>query len=150
MAIARRRLSLTLLKQALMSTTKLSCFVMFILIGATMFGLTFQGVDGPLWVEHLLADLPGGQLGFLILVNIMVFILAFFLDFFELSFIVVPLLAPVADKLGIDLIWFGVLLAVNMQTSFMHPPFGFALFFLRSVAPDKEYTDKVTQSALRR
>ena len=120
MAIARRRLSLTLLKQALMSTTKLSCFVMFILIGATMFGLTFQGVDGPLWVEHLLADLPGGQLGFLILVNIMVFILAFFLDFFELSFIVVPLLAPVADKLGIDLIWFGVLLAVNMQTSFMH------------------------------
>lgn len=90
MAIARRRLSLTLLKQALMSTTKLSCFVMFILIGATMFGLTFQGVDGPLWVEHLLADLPGGQLGFLILVNIMVFILAFFLDFFELSFIVVP------------------------------------------------------------
>ena len=148
MAIARRRLSLTLLKQALMSTTKLSCFVMFILIGATMFGLTFQGVDGPLWVEHLLADLPGGQLGFLILVNIMVFILAFFLDFFELSFIVVPLLAPVADKLGIDLIWFGVLLAVNMQTSFMHPPFGFALFFLRSVAPDKEYTDKVTQKRI--
>ena len=148
MAIARRRLSLTLLKQALMSTTKLSCFEMFILIGATMFGLTFQGVDGPLWVEHLLADLPGGQLGFLILVNIMVFILAFFLDFFELSFIVVPLLAPVADKLGIDLIWFGVLLAVNMQTSFMHPPFGFALFFLRSVAPDKEYTDKVTQKRI--
>lgn len=148
MAIARRRLSLTLLKQALMSTTKLSCFVMFILIGATMFGLTFQGVDGPLWVEHLLADLPGGQLGFLILVNIMVFILAFFLDFFELSFIVVPLLAPVADKLGIDLIWFGVLLAVNMQTSFMHPPFGFALFFLRSVAPDKEYTDKVTRKRI--
>lgn len=148
MAIARRRLSFTLLKQALMSTTKLSCFVMFILIGATMFGLTFQGVDGPLWVEHLLADLPGGQLGFLILVNVMVFILAFFLDFFELSFIVVPLLAPVADKLGIDLIWFGVLLAVNMQTSFMHPPFGFALFFLRSVAPDKEYTDKVTHKRI--
>ncbi len=148
MAIVRRRLSFTLLKQALMSTTKLSCFVMFILIGATMFGLTFQGVDGPLWVEHLLADLPGGQLGFLILVNVMVFILAFFLDFFELSFIVVPLLAPVADKLGIDLIWFGVLLAVNMQTSFMHPPFGFALFFLRSVAPDKEYTDKVTHKRI--
>lgn len=150
MAIARRRLSLTLLKQALMSTTKLSCFVMFILIGATMFGLTFQGVDGPLWVEHLLADLPGGQLGFLILVNIMVFILAFFLDFFELSFIVVPLLAPVADKLGIDLIWFGVLLAVNMQTSFMHPPFGFALFFLRSSLPTRNTPTRSRKSALRR
>ena len=148
MAMARKRLSYQLLKQALTSTTKLSCFVMFILIGATIFGLTFQGVDGPLWVEHLLADLPGGLLGFLILVNVMVFILAFFLDFFELSFIVVPLLAPVADKLGIDLVWFGVLLAVNMQTSFMHPPFGFALFFLRSVAPDKEYTDKITKQRI--
>ena len=145
LALSRRRLNYQLLRQALVGTTKLSCFVMFILIGATIFGLTFQGVDGPLWVEHLLADLPGGQLGFLILVNVMVFVLAFFLDFFELSFIVVPLLAPVADKLGIDLVWFGVLLAVNMQTSFMHPPFGFALFFLRSVAPDKEYTDKLTK-----
>src|SRR5574344_1995546 len=148
LALSRRRLNYLLLRQALVGTTKLSCFVMFILIGATLFGLTFQGVDGPLWVEHLLADLPGGQLGFLILVNLMVFVLAFFLDFFELSFIVVPLLAPVAEKLGIDLIWFGVLLAVNMQTSFMHPPFGFALFFLRSVAPDKEYTDKVTKNRI--
>ena len=145
MAMLRGRLSMSLLRQALMSTTKLSCFVLFILIGATMFGLTFQGVDGPLWVEHLLAGLPGGQLGFLIVVNVMIFFLAFFLDFFELSFIVVPLLAPVADKLGIDLVWFGVLLAVNMQTSFMHPPFGFALFFLRSVAPTKAYMDKVTK-----
>lgn len=144
MAMLRGRLNMPLLRQALMSTTKLSCFVMFILIGATMFGLTFQGVDGPLWVEHLLTGLPGGQLGFLIVVNVMVFFLAFFLDFFELSFIIVPLLAPVADKLGIDLVWFGVLLAVNMQTSFMHPPFGFALFFLRSVAPAKAYLDKVT------
>ena len=145
LAVSRKRLNYQLLRQALVGTTKLSCFVMFILIGATIFGLTFQGVDGPLWVEHLLSDLPGGQVGFLIIVNIMVFVLAFFLDFFELSFIVVPLLAPVADKLGIDLVWFGVLLAVNMQTSFMHPPFGFALFFLRSVAPDKEYTDKLTK-----
>ena len=144
MAVARRRLSFALLKQALTTTTKLSCFVLFILIGATMFGLTFQGVDGPRWVEHLMTGLPGGQLGFLIVVNILVFLLAFFLDFFELAFIVVPLLAPVADKLGIDLVWFGVLLAVNMQTSFMHPPFGFALFYLRSVAPDKAYTDRVT------
>jgi TRAP-type mannitol/chloroaromatic compound transport system permease large subunit len=148
LALLRKRLDYKLLRQALVGTTKLSCFVLFILIGATVFGLTFQGVDGPLWVEHLLAGLPGGQLGFLIVVNIMVFVLAFFLDFFELSFIVVPLLAPVADKLGIDLVWFGVLLAVNMQTSFMHPPFGFALFFLRSVAPEKEYTDKVTKKRI--
>ena len=148
LAGGRGRITLSLLKQALMSTTKLSCFVIFILIGSTIFSLTFQGIDGPRWVEHLLADLPGGQLGFLILVNVLIFFLAFFLDFFELSFIVVPLLAPVAQKLGIDLIWFGILLGVNMQTSFMHPPFGFALFYLRSVAPDKEYTDRITRKRI--
>ena len=92
-------------------------------------------MNGHVWVEHLLTSLPGGQLGFLIVVNVLVFVLAFFLDFFELAFIIIPLLGPVAEKLGIDLIWFGVLLGVNMQTSFMHPPFGFALFYLRSVAP---------------
>jgi len=144
----RRRLDMKLLKQALAATTKLSSFVMFILIGATMFSLVFQAADGPIWVEHLLTNLPGGQVGFLIAVNVLVFFLAFFLDYFELSFIVVPLLAPVADKLGIDLIWFGVLLAVNMQTSFLHPPFGFALFFLRSVAPDKPYIDRVTRKTM--
>ena len=148
MALARGRLSWSLLRQALNSTTKLSCFVVFILIGSTIFSLVFQGVDGPRWVEHLLTSLPGGQVGFLIVVNIMIFFLAFFLDFFELSFIVVPLLAPVAQKLGIDLIWFGVLLGVNMQTSFMHPPFGFALFFLRSVAPASPYIDKLTKKQI--
>jgi len=148
MASARGRLSFALLKQALMSTTKLASFVVFILIGSTVFSLVFQGVDGAKWVEHILGLVPGGQLGFLIVVNFLIFFLAFFLDFFELSFIVVPLLAPVAEKMGIDLIWFGVLLAVNMQTSFMHPPFGFALFFLRSVAPAKEYTDKLTKKLI--
>jgi TRAP-type mannitol/chloroaromatic compound transport system permease large subunit len=148
MALVRGRLSFSLLKQALNTTTKLSCFVVFILIGSTIFSLVFQGVDGPRWVEHLLTSLPGGQVGFLIVVNIMIFFLAFFLDFFELSFIVVPLLAPVAQSLGIDLIWFGVLLAVNMQTSFMHPPFGFALFYLRSVAPTLPYTDRVTKKLI--
>ena len=148
MAMMRGRLSFSLLKQALNTTTKLSCFVLFILIGSTIFSLVFQGVDGGKWVEHLLTGLPGGQVGFLIVVNILIFFLAFFLDFFELSFIVVPLLAPVAEKLGIDLIWFGVLLAVNMQTSFMHPPFGFALFYLRSVAPAKAYTDKITKKLI--
>ncbi|MBW7834022.1 MAG: TRAP transporter large permease subunit [Simplicispira suum] len=148
MATVRRRLSFKLLKQALIATTRLSTFVVFILIGSTIFSLVFQGVDGQRWVEHLLTGLPGGQIGFLILVNVMIFFLAFFLDFFELSFIVVPLLAPVADKLGIDLIWFGILLAVNMQTSFMHPPFGFALFYLRSVAPAVAYTDRITKKLI--
>ena len=127
MALARRRLTLSLLRQAMDTTAKLSTFVVFILVGARVFSLTFYGVNGNVWVEHLLTSLPGGQLGFLIVVNILIFVLAFFLDFFELSFIIIPLVGPVADKLGIDLIWFGVLLAVNMQTSFMHPPFGFAL-----------------------
>ena len=144
MAIVRGRLDLKLLRQAMDSTMKLSCFVLFILIGATVFSLAFQGVDGPKWVEHLLTGLPGGQLGFLIVVNILIFVLAFFLDFFELAFIIIPLVGPVAEKLGIDLVWFGVLLAVNMQTSFMHPPFGFALFYLRSVAAHEDYKDKVT------
>jgi hypothetical protein len=117
----------------------------FILVGARVFSLTFYGVNGHVWVEHLLTSLPGGVLGFLIVVNILIFVLAFFLDFFELSFIIIPLVGPVADKLGIDLIWFGVLLGVNMQTSFMHPPFGFALFYLRSVAPAKDYIDRVSR-----
>jgi TRAP-type mannitol/chloroaromatic compound transport system permease large subunit len=144
MAAAKRRLSFEVIRSALAATTKLSAFVLFILIGARVFSLTFYGVNGHLWVEHLLVSLPGGELGFLIVVNILVFVLAFFLDFFELAFIIVPLLAPAADRLGIDLIWFGVLLGINMQTSFMHPPFGFALFYLRSVAPRVPYLDKVT------
>ena len=148
MAMSRGRLSMKLLKQALTATTKLSSFVLFILIGSTVFSLVFQGVDGGKWVEHLLTSVPGGQVGFLIVVNLLIFFLAFFLDFFELAFIVVPLLAPVAEKMGIDLIWFGVLLGVNMQTSFMHPPFGFALFYLRSVAPGKEYTDRLTKKLI--
>jgi TRAP-type mannitol/chloroaromatic compound transport system permease large subunit len=144
LALSKRRLSFGLLRQALDSTAKLSAFVLFILVGARVFSLTFYGVDGHKWVEELLVSLPGGEVGFLIVVNIMVFLLAFFLDFFELAFIVVPLLGPAAERLGIDLIWFGVILGVNMQTSFMHPPFGFALFFLRSVAPKNAYLDKIT------
>ena len=144
LAAAKGRLNFDVLSQALASTTRLSAFVMFILIGARVFSLTFYGVNGHIWVEHLLTSLPGGEMGFLIAVSVMVFLLAFFLDFFELAFIIVPLLAPAASSLGIDLIWFGVILAVNMQTSFMHPPFGFALFYLRSVAPRERYRDKVT------
>ena len=141
---SKGRLSWDLIRQAIESTAKLSAFVVFILLGARVFSLTFYGVNGHVWVEEMLTSLPGGQIGFLIFVNAFVFVLAFFLDFFELAFIVIPLLGPAAEKLGIDLIWFGVILGVNMQTSFMHPPFGFALFYLRSVAPKEAYTDKVT------
>ena len=148
MAIVRRRMNLSLLKQAMEKTAKLTTFVLFILIGARVFSLTFYGVDGHLWVEHLLTTLPGGPIGFLIVVNLLVFVLAFFLDYFELAFIIVPLLGPVAEKLGIDLIWFGVLLGVNMQTSFLHPPFGFALFFLRSVAPASVKTSDIYWGAI--
>jgi TRAP-type mannitol/chloroaromatic compound transport system permease large subunit len=140
----KRRLTWDLVRQAVESTAKLSAFVVFILLGARVFSLTFYGVSGHIWVENLLTSLPGGQFGFLIFVNAFVFVLAFFLDFFELAFIVIPLLGPAAEHLGIDLIWFGVILGVNMQTSFMHPPFGFALFYLRSVAPKESYLDRVT------
>jgi tripartite ATP-independent transporter DctM subunit len=144
LALVNRRMSWKILLQAMDSTARLSAFAMFVLLGARVFSLTFYGIDGHLWVEHLLTSLPGGQIGFLIAVNLLVFFLAFFLDYFELAFIIIPLLGPVAEKLGIDLVWFGVLLGINMQTSFMHPPFGFALFFLRSVAPERPFLDKVT------
>jgi len=144
MAGARRTLSMDLLKQAMENSTKLSIFVMFILIGSTVFSFTFNAADGHIWVEHLFDKLPGGQLGFLLFVNLLVFILGMFIDFFEIAFIVVPLLAPVAEKLDINLIWFGIILAMNLQTSFLTPPFGFALFYLRSVAARQDYTDKVT------
>jgi tripartite ATP-independent transporter DctM subunit len=144
LALINRRLDWTLLRQAMDTTAKLSSFVIFILIGSTVFSLVFRAVNGDLWVEHLLTSLPGGKVGFLIVVNLMTFVLAFFLDFFELAFIIIPLLGPVAEKLGIDLIWFGVLLGINMQTSFLHPPFGFALFYLRSVAPVSDYIDRVS------
>jgi tripartite ATP-independent transporter DctM subunit len=135
LAAAHRRLTWSLVWQGMQSTMRLTAMVVFILVGSTVFSLVFQGMDGGRWIEHMLVGLPGGQTGFLIFVNVFVFFLAFFLDFFEIAFIVIPLLAPVAAKLDINLIWFGVLLCVNMQTSFMHPPFGFALFYLRGVAP---------------
>jgi TRAP-type mannitol/chloroaromatic compound transport system permease large subunit len=144
MAMGRKRLPMSLLKQALDSSARLSIFVLFVLIGSTIFALTFQAIDGPLWVKSLFAALPGGQMGFLIFVNALIFILGCFLDFFEIAFILLPLLLPVLKDFDINLIWFGVMVAMNLQTSFLTPPFGFALFYLRSVAPKAEYTDKVT------
>ena len=137
-----------LIRQASQSTMRLTAMVIFILIGSTIFTLVFRGVDGDLWIERMLLNLPGGKVGFLVFVNIFVFFLAFFLDFFEIAFIIIPLLAPVATKLGIDLIWFGVLLCVNMQTSFMHPPFGFALFYLRGIAPKEVKSSQIYWGAI--
>ena len=148
MALVKRKLSMKLLRQAIEATATMTSFVMFILVGSTVFSLVFRGMDGDLWVERLLTSVPGGALGFLIVVNVMIFLLAFFLDYFEIAFIMVPLLAPVAQKLGIDLVWFGVLLAINMQTSFLHPPFGFALFYLRSVAPPSVRTSEIYWGAI--
>lgn len=141
LAMINGRFTWKLMREAMANTMRITSMVIFILIGATVFSLVFQGVDGSHWIEHLLSHLPGGQTGFLVFVNIFVFFLAFFLDFFEIAFIIIPLLAPVAAKLDIDLVWFGVLLCINMQTSFMHPPFGFALFYLRGIAP-KEVLSK--------
>jgi tripartite ATP-independent transporter DctM subunit len=137
-----------LLYEGMASTMRLTAMVVYILIGARVFSLVFQGVGGKEWIEHLLTALPGGQLGFLIFVNAFIFVVAFFLDFFEIAFIIIPLLAPVADKLGIDLVWFGVLICANIQTSFMHPPFGFALFYLRGIAPPSIKTSDIYWGAI--
>ena len=144
LALAKKRLTFQTLKQALEYTTRLSAFVMFIMMGARVFSLTFYGVNGHIWIEHLLVSLPGGEMGFVVFVSILVFFLAFFLDYFELAFIIVPLLVAPAKAIGIDLVWFGVILGIVMQTSFMHPPFGFSLHFLRSVAPRQAYKDQIT------
>jgi tripartite ATP-independent transporter DctM subunit len=134
LAALHRRLTWPLIKETMLNTMRITAMVVFILIGSRTFSLVFQGVEGGRWIEHMLSNLPGGQIGFLIVVNLFIFFLAFFLDFFEIAFIILPLLGPVADKMGIDLVWFGVMLCVNMQTSFMHPPFGFALFYLRGIS----------------
>ena len=154
LALFKRKLNMPLMRQALDSTAKLASFVLFILIGSTVFSFTFNAADGHIWVEHLFDSMPGGALGFLIVVNILIFVLGCFIDFFEIAFIVIPLLAPVAEKILPELvpgmspdqvmIWFGVIVAMNLQTSFLTPPFGFALFYLRSVAAKSDYKDRVT------
>ena len=148
LAIMNRRLNWKLTKQALDSTARLSSFVMFILIGSAVFSLVFRGVNGDLWVEHLFDQLPAGHIAFLLVVNLMVFGLGMFLDFFEIVFIVVPLLVPIIHKLNIDPVWFGILLAMTLQTSFLTPPFGFSLFYLRSVAPKEINTNHLYKGAI--
>ena len=148
LAASNRTLTWPLVYQAMSTTMRITAFVVFILIGARTFSLVFQGVGGKEWIEGMLTSLPGGQLGFLVFVNIFIFLVAFFLDFFEIAFIIIPLLAPVAEKLGIDLIWFGVLICANVQTSFMHPPFGFALFYLRGIAPPEVKSSDIYWGAI--
>ncbi|MGE0558737.1 MAG: TRAP transporter large permease subunit [Burkholderiales bacterium] len=148
LAAAKRRLNMKVLKEALDSTTRLSSFVMFILIGSTVFALTFRAVDGDLWVERLFTLVPGGVVGFLIVVHLLIFVLGFFIDFFEIAFILLPLLGPVAMKLGIDPVWFAIMIGMNLQTSFLTPPFGFSLFYLRSVAPPQIKTADIYRGVI--
>jgi tripartite ATP-independent transporter DctM subunit len=148
LAAFNRTLTWPLVYQAMSTTMRITAMVVYILLGARVFSLVFQGVGGKVWIENLLTSLPGGQIGFLLFTNIFIFVIAFFLDFFEIAFIIVPLLTPVAAKLGIDLVWFGVLICANIQTSFMHPPFGFALFYLRGIAPPTVKTTEIYWGAI--
>ena len=148
LAWLNRRLTWPLLYDGMSKTMRITAMVIFILIGARVFSLVFHGVGGKEWVEGLLTALPGGATGFLIFVSIFIFFIAFFLDFFEIAFIIIPMLVPAAEALGIDLIWFGILLGANMQTSFMHPPFGFALFYLRGIAPRTVKTSDIYLGAI--
>jgi tripartite ATP-independent transporter DctM subunit len=148
LAAVKRRLNRRMLREALDSTTRLASFVMFILIGSTVFALVFRAVDGDLWVERLFDLVPGGVWGFIVAVNLIIFTLGFFLDFFEIAFILLPLLGPVAVKLGLDPVWFAVMIGLNLQTSFLTPPFGFSLFYLRSVAPAQIKTGEIYRGVI--
>lgn len=148
LAAANRRLTLEALKGTMSETAKLTSMVMFLLIGSTAFALIFRGLNGDLWIEHILTNLPGGIVGLLLVANVSIFILGFFIDFFEIAFIIIPLLTPAAALLGVDLVWFGVMIGMNLQTSFLTPPFGFALFYLRGVAPPEISTADIYRGAL--
>jgi tripartite ATP-independent transporter DctM subunit len=148
LAAANRRLTLEALRGTMSETAKLTSMVMFLLIGSTAFALIFRGLNGDLWIEHILTNLPGGIVGLLIVANVSIFVLGFFIDFFEIAFIIIPLLAPAASLLGVDLVWFGVMIGMNLQTSFLTPPFGFALFYLRGVAPPEITTVEIYRGAL--
>ena len=148
LAAANRQLSLDALRAAMEETSRLTIMVVFLLIGSTAFALVFRGLEGDLWIASTLANLPGGWIGFLVAVNVIVFVLGFFIDFFEIAFIIVPLLVLPAAQLGLDLTWLGIVLAVNLQTSFMTPPFGFSLFYLRGVTPPNISTGQIYRGAV--
>ena len=148
LAALHRQLGLAALKAAMEETSRLTIMVVFLLIGSTAFALVFRGLDGDLWIESALTGIPGGALGFLIVVNLVVFLLGFFIDFFEIAFIIVPLIVGPAVILGVDLTWFGIVLAVNLQTSFLTPPFGFSLFYLRGVTPENISTTSIYRGVI--
>jgi len=148
LAQLNRRLSLAALQGAMGETTRLTSMVMFLLVGSTAFALVFRGLYGDIWIEDLLTNLPGGTIGLLIVANLTIFILGFFIDFFEIAFIILPLLVPAARILGIDLVWFGVMIGMNLQTSFLTPPFGFSLFYLRGVTPEEIPTTEIYKGAI--
>ncbi len=148
LAAVNRRLDWKAVRETADVTTKLTSMVLFLLIGSTAFALVFRGLNGDLWIEGLLTNLPGGVIGLLIVANLAIFILGFFIDFFEIAFIVIPLLVPAAALLGVDLIWFGVMIGMNLQMSFLTPPFGFALFYLRGVAPPGITTAQIYRGAV--
>ena len=148
LALARRRLTYAVVRAAMDETVRLTAMVVFILLASTLFALVFRGLDGDLWIEDVLTNLPGGVVGMLIVANLVVFVLGFFIDFFEIAFIVIPLLVPAAEALGINLVWFGVMLGMNVQTSFLTPPFGFALFYLRGVAPPEVTTGQIYRGVI--
>ncbi|MEW5931618.1 MAG: TRAP transporter large permease subunit, partial [Gemmatimonadota bacterium] len=148
LAAANRRLSVAAVRDALEATLRLTVMVMFLLVGSTAFALVFRGLYGDVWIEGLLTNLPGGAVGLLVVANLAVFLLGFFIDFFEIAFIIIPLLVPAARALGIDPVWFGVMIGMNLQTSFLTPPFGFALFYLRGVAPPELRTSEIYRGAI--
>ncbi|OQX31067.1 MAG: C4-dicarboxylate ABC transporter [Candidatus Sedimenticola endophacoides] len=160
LAFANRRLNLRAVIESMRETAKLTSMVLFILVGSQAFSLVFRGLFGDLWVEDILTSLPGGAIGFLVMVNLLVFILGFFIDFFEIAFIIIPLLAPVVVRIlapmfaefdepaRMALVWFGVMIGMNLQTSFLTPPFGFSLFYLRGVAPRSVTTAHIYKGAV--
>ncbi len=148
LALVHRRLSWKVVGEAADYTTRLTTMVMFLLIGSTAFALVFRGLYGDVWIESLLTNLPGGKIGLLVVANLVIFLLGFFLDFFEIAFIIIPLLVPAARALGVDLVWFGVMVGMNLQTSFLTPPFGFALFYLRGVAPPEVQTKQIYRAVV--
>ena len=148
LAAVNRRLTLTSLRETMKETAKLTAMIMILLVGARAFSLVFIGLNGDLWIEELLTTLPGGVIGLILVANLVIFLLGFFIDFFEIAFIIVPLIAPAAALLGVDLVWFGVMIAMNLQMSFLTPPFGFALFYLRGVAPPAITTTQIYRGAV--
>ena len=151
LALLRGRLGLENLRESTFETAKLTTMVVFLLVGSTAFTLVFRGVYGDEWIRELLTGLPGGKVGLLVIANLVVFGLGFFIDFFEIAFIVLPLIVPAAQELGITgdaMVWFGVMIAMNLQTSFLTPPFGFALFYLRTVTPEEVPTSTIYRGVL--